>query len=88
LEFINIMTNGSKELANYPINIYKKWLTRIFTFVIPIACFNYLPLSYILGKGSLPRIVYAISPVLGMLFVIPCLLFMNWALKKYQSTGT
>lgn len=88
LEFINIMTNGSKELANYPINIYKKWLTRIFTFVIPIACFNYLPLSYILGKGSLPRIVYAISPALGMLFVIPCLLFMNWALKKYQSTGT
>lgn len=88
LEFINIFTNGSKELAFYPINIYKKWLTRFFTFVIPIACFNYLPLSFLLGKGNLPQFVYAISPFLGMLFFIPCLLFMNWCLKKYQSTGT
>lgn len=88
LEFINIITNGSKELAFYPIDIYKKWLTRIFTFIIPIACFNYLPLCYLTGKGSLPQIVYGISPLLGMLFFIPCLLFMNWCLKKYQSTGT
>lgn len=88
LEFINIMTNGSKELAFYPINIYNKWLTRFFTFIIPVACFNYLPLSYLLGKGNLPQVIYAISPLLGMLFFIPCLLFMNWALKKYQSTGT
>lgn len=88
LEFINIMTNGSKELAFYPINIYKKWLTRIFTFIIPIACFNYLPLCFLLGKGSLPQVVYGISPILGMLFLIPCILFMNWCLKKYQSTGT
>lgn len=88
LEFINIMTHGSKELAFYPINIYNKWLTRFFTFIIPVACFNYLPLSYLLGKGDLPQVIYAISPLLGMLFFIPCLLFMNWALKKYQSTGT
>lgn len=88
LEFVNIITDGSKELAFYPINIYNKWLTRFFTFIIPIACFNYLPLSYLLGKGDLPRVIYAISPILGMLFLIPCVLFMNWALKKYQSTGT
>ncbi|MGN1208522.1 MAG: ABC transporter permease [Christensenellales bacterium] len=88
LEFINIITNGSKELAFYPIDIYKKWLTRIFTFVIPVACFNYLPLCFLTGKGSLSPIIYGISPVLGMLFFVPCLLFMNFCLKKYQSTGT
>lgn len=88
LEFINIFTNGAKEIAYYPINIYHKWLSRIFTFVIPVACFNYLPISYLMGYGSLPQIVYALSPLMGVIFVIPCLLFFCWALKHYQSTGT
>ena len=88
LEFINVFTNGSKELSYYPINIYNKWLSRIFTFIIPVACFNYLPISYLMGYGDLPRIIYALSPLMGMMFIIPCLLFFNWSLKKYQSTGT
>ena len=88
LEVINIITNGSKELSYYPLNIYTKWLTRIFTFIIPIACFNYLPVSYLLGTGSVPMVWCALSPFIGALFCIPCLLFMNFCLKKYQSTGT
>lgn len=88
LEFLNILTNGSKELCFYPINIYNKWLARFFTFVIPVACFNYLPISYIMGYGDLPQVVYALSPLIGALFVIPCFLFFNWSLKKYQGTGT
>ena len=88
LEFINIITNGAKEVSYYPINIYNKWLSRIFTFIIPVACFNYLPLSYIMGYGNLPQIVYALSPLIGALFIIPCVIFFLWALKKYQSTGT
>lgn len=88
LEFINIFTNGAKEIAYYPINIYNKWLARLFTFIIPVACFNYLPISYLMGYGNLPQIVYALSPLIGILFVIPCLIFFKWALKRYQSTGT
>ncbi len=88
LEFLNILTYGSKELSFYPINIYNKWLARIFTFIIPIACFNYLPISYIMGYGSSAPIIYALSPFIGMLFIIPCILFFNWCLKKYQGTGT
>lgn len=88
LEFINIITNGGKELSFYPINVYKKWLARIFTFILPFACFNYLPISYLMGYGSLPQFVYAISPLLGCLFIIPCVLFFNWCIKRYQSTGT
>lgn len=88
LEFLNILTHGSKELCYYPVNIYNKWLARFFTFVIPVACFNYLPISYIMGYGDLPQIVYALSPLIGALFVVPCFLFFNWCLKKYQGTGT
>lgn len=88
LEFINIFTNGAKEIAYYPVNIYNKWLSRIFTFIVPVACFNYLPISYLMGYGDLPRVVYALSPLMGIVFVVPCLLFFNWAIKKYQGTGT
>ena len=88
LEFINIFTNGAKEIAYYPISVYNKWLSRLFTFVIPVACFNYLPISYLMGYGSLPQILYALSPLMGVVFAIPCFIFFMWALKKYQSTGT
>lgn len=88
LEFVNVITNGGRELCYYPINIYNKWIKRFFTFVIPFACFNYLPLSYILGYGNLPMWLCAVSPLLGMLFLIPCVLFFNWSLKHYSSSGT
>lgn len=88
LEFINIITDGSKELSYYPINIYNKWLRRIFTFIIPMACFNYLPISFITNTGTVPMILCALSPFLGMLFFIPCFVFMSFCLKKYQGTGT
>ncbi len=88
LEFLNIITNGSKELAYYPINIYAKWLARIFTFIIPIACFNYLPLSFIMETGSVPMWLCGVAPLFGMLFVVPCLLFFSVSLKHYKSTGT
>lgn len=87
-EFLNIITNGTKEVSYYPINIYNKWLTRIFTFIIPVACFNYLPLSFIMGIGSLPQWLCAVSPLFGMLFVIPCVIVFNISLRKYQGTGT
>ena len=88
LEFVNIITNGTKEIAYYPVNIYSKWLSRIFTFIIPVAGFNYLPISFIMGYGSLPQILYALSPLMGVVFLIPCLIFFVCSLKKYQSTGT
>lgn len=87
LEFLNIITSGGKELSFYPINIYNKWLARIFTFILPFACFNYLPISYLMGYGNLPQFVYAISPFLGMLFIIPCVLFFNICIRHYQGTG-
>ena len=88
LEVLNIISNGSKELSYYPINIYSKWLRRFFTFIIPLACFNYLPLSFLTGTGNIPMWLCAISPFIGSLFVIPCILFFLWAVKKFEGTGT
>jgi ABC-2 type transport system permease protein len=85
LEFINIFTDGAREFASYPLTIYSKRVTQFFTFIIPYGCFNYLPLTYITGRSSNP--LYALTPLLGIVFIIPCLLLWQWGVRHYLSTG-
>lgn len=87
LEVINIITNGAKEIGFYPVSVYKKWLTKIFTYVLPVACFNYLPVTYLINGSSVSPI-YALAPFLGCLFIIPCVIFFDWAVSKYQGAGS
>ena len=88
LEIINIFTDGGREIAQYPLNIYNKWLVRFFTFIVPFGCFNYLPLMYITGKAAGNETLYMLMPMLGILFVIPCILIWNAGVKRYLSTGS
>jgi len=88
LEVGNILTDGGREMAQYPLNIYQKWVTRFFTYVIPFGCVNYLPLQYILGKTEGNGFLYMISPLAGCLFIIPCLMLWNFGVRKYRSTGS
>lgn len=86
LEVINILTDGGREISQYPINIYKDWVKKLFTFVIPYGVVNYLPLLYVLGKNN--QVIYAFTPLLGILFIIPCILIWNYGVKHYLSTGS
>jgi ABC-2 type transport system permease protein len=86
LEFINIFTDGGRDIAQYPLTIYNKWFTRFFTFIIPLGCFNYLPLLYLTGRASNP--LYALTPLLGILFIIPCVAIWNLGVRRYLSTGS
>ncbi|MDF2658110.1 MAG: rane protein [Paenibacillus sp.] len=88
LEVANIFTDGGREMAQYPLNIYEKWVSRFFTFVIPFACINYLPMLYILGKTEGSDLLYMISPLAGVVFIIPCLLVWHFGVKHYRSTGS
>lgn len=88
LEVANIFTDGGREMAQYPLNIYHKWVTRFFTYVIPFGCVNYLPLLYILDKTTGNDLLYSLSPIAGMLFILPCLLVWNIGVKHYRSTGS
>lgn len=86
LEFMNILSEGGKKVAQYPINIYEKWFARFFTFIVPFGLINYYPLLYLLGKSDC--IWYGILPIVSMLFVIPTILFWNFGVKHYTSTGS
>ena len=86
LEVKNLLTDGGKFLAQYPISIYRKGVIFVFTFIIPYAFINYYPLLYFLGRTN--NILYLFSPLLVFVFLIPCLLSFKIGLKHYNSTGS
>lgn len=88
LELANIFTDGGREMSQYPLSIYKKWVTRFFTFVIPFGCVNYMPLMYILEKGAFNNNLYMFVPLAGILFIIPCILIWLIGVRYYKSTGS
>jgi ABC-2 type transport system permease protein len=88
LEVANIFTDGGREMAQYPLSIYKKWVTRFFTYVIPFGCVNYLPLMFVLDKVKGSSIFYMLTPLYGIFFIVPCLLAWRFGVKHYCSTGS
>lgn len=88
LEIANIFTDGGREMNQYPLNIYHTWVRRLFTFIIPFGCVNYLPLNYILGREGSDNPLYALLPVSGILFLIPCLVVWHIGVRHYRSTGS
>lgn len=88
LEVANIFTDGGREMAQYPLNIYQKWVTRFFTFVIPFGCVNYLPLLYLLDRAEGGGIPYMLAPIAGIFFLLPCLLVWQIGVRHYRSTGS
>ena len=85
-EFINIFTDGGRELCYYPLDIFKKFISKLFTFVIPFASFNYIPLRYLLGfsDGSAWNLVY---PLISIVFCFIGYITFNICMKKYKSCG-
>lgn len=86
LEVKNVLTDGGKHMAQYPIGIFKKGFIFIFTFIVPYASVNYYPLLYLLGKSN--NILYLLSPLLVIIYLIPCILAFNLGVKHYNSTGS
>ncbi|MCC2683283.1 MAG: rane protein [Paenibacillaceae bacterium] len=88
LEIANIFTDGGREMAQYPLNIYGKWVKVFFTYVIPYGCVNYLPLLYILDRTQGSGWLYMLTPLVGVVFLLPCLLIWRFGVKHYCSTGS
>ncbi|QGQ98145.1 hypothetical protein EHS13_26285 [Paenibacillus psychroresistens] len=88
LEVANVFTDGGREMAQYPLNIYQKGVRIFFTFIIPFGCVNYLPLLFILDKAHGNPIGYMLTPLAGVLFFLPCLLVWQFGVRHYRSTGS
>lgn len=91
LEVVNAFSYGGVTAAQYPITIYADWFRRFFTFVVPLACVSYLPLTLVLGvpdELGVPAPVRAASPIAGAFFLSAALLFWSIGVRRYQSTGS
>lgn len=88
IEVANILTHGVREYASYPLSVFPKWITRFFTFVIPFGCVNYLPLQFLLGRIQGNPWGYMFLPLIGVLFILPCLLIWRFGVRHYRSTGS
>jgi ABC-2 type transport system permease protein len=88
LEFINIFTDGGREISQYPLSIFKKGFKNFFTFIIPFGAFNYLPLNFLLDKATGTPILYALMPLLCIPFFTVSVLVWHRASKSYKSTGS
>ena len=86
LEVKNLFTDGGKNLAQYPISIYRKGVVFFFTFIIPYGFINYYPLLYFIDKSE--NILYMFSPLLVLVFLVPCLLSFKIGMKHYNSAGS
>jgi len=86
LEFTNIFPDGGREFGSYPFSVYGKTVLRFFTFVIPLALFQYYPFLYLTGRSD--RVWYMLLPLVSLLFLIPCVLFWKAGVRHYKSTGS
>ena len=86
LEFMNIFTDGGREFGKFPFSIYGDGILKFFTYIVPLALFQYYPLLYILGKSD--KVLYMFLPLISMLFLIPCLLLWRIGVRHYKSTGS
>jgi len=86
LEFMNILTYGGREFGRYPFAIYGGGILKFLTYIIPLALFQYYPLLYLLDRTQ--SVFYMFTPLIGILFIIPCYAFFRIGLRRYKSTGS
>jgi len=90
LEVANTLTYGGVETTQYPLSIYRTWLRRLFTFVVPLACMNYFPSLAITGHAeaaSYPAWLPWSAPAVGFAFLVVALRVWEFGVRHYRSTG-
>lgn len=86
LEVLNIFTDGGREFGRYPLSVYGKNALRFYTFVVPMALFQYYPFLYLTDRTD--NLLYAFAPLFSLLFLIPVSVLWNIGLRHYKSTGS
>lgn len=86
IEFMNIFTDGSREFGQYPMGMFQREVLMVFTFLIPLACVSYYPISYVLGRSN--NIWHLISPLICIIPLILSIVIFNRCMRHYEGTGS
>ena len=85
LEIINIFTDGTRQLGQYPMKIYNKLIFLLFTFLIPLTPINYYPIQFMFNEAPW---YFSITPLASFLFLGISVLIFKFGLHHYKSTGS
>ncbi|MBN2562123.1 MAG: ABC-2 family transporter protein [Phycisphaerae bacterium] len=92
MELFNILTYGGRDVSQYPLAIYNRWLQRFFTFIVPLACVSYYPALAVLDRhrsiANLPTWLPWITPLIGVAFLTVSLQVWKIGVRHYRSTGS
>ena len=91
LEIANTLTYGGVEAAQYPLDIYGTWLRKFLTYVVPLGCVVYLPVSVVLGRedmAGIPDLAGVLAPLAGFAFLAMAFLAWEHGIRHYTSTGS
>ena len=86
LEFMNVFTDGSRDHGAYPVSVYGREALRFYTYVVPLACIQYYPQMYLLGRWTRPWLI--ICPLAGGGLLLPAWAIWRLGLRHYRSTGS
>jgi ABC-2 type transport system permease protein len=90
MDVVTAFTGGGAFLAQYPVNIFGRWLRRLVVFVIPVAFVSYFPALYVLGKDDLlglPSALQFVSPLVAVATCVAGGLLWRAAVRHYRSVG-
>lgn len=71
--------------AQYPVEIYNKFIRILITFIFPFVFATYYPTLNYLGMEN-GWLMY-LSPIVAIIFLIIAVKIWNWGLNRYRSTG-
>jgi viologen exporter family transport system permease protein len=90
-EVCNAFTYGGNFTAQYPVNIFGRWLRHLVVFVIPLAFVSYYPSLYVLDKPDelgLPRALQFASPAVAIVTGVAAWIVWRTAVRRYRSVGS
>lgn len=76
-----------QEFAKYPLTIFNRYIKAIFTWIMPLGFVSFYPASYFFKNYQTGFPVLLVSFFIVVSFFCLAVLFFNYGIRKYQSTG-
>lgn len=88
LDWVNIFTNGSYQVAKVPPHLLPAWLRNTFTFLMPMFICSYYPAAAVCGWEGVPASWGWLSLPAGATFFLVSLACWRVGVRHYSSTGS
>jgi ABC-2 type transport system permease protein len=90
-EFANAVTYGGNFFTQHPLNMYAKWMQRMFGFVLVLGFVNYFPSLYLLehpDPTGAPTVLRFVSPLAAVAVSLVAAFVWRVSVRHYRSTGS